>query len=153
MLLLFLPQSAGRIRAIYFFFLSAPFAILVYNPLVKYERGSSSTACALRQRYLLYCFNSSAARKYAAAFSRQSTSPLHCQSLIASYARLTNSSTLLIDTSLLFMVILLCFFCSLLVVLHHMLHDDAIYGNIAKAFTDFFFINCLPGAKHMGNVL
>ena len=55
MLLLFPPQSAGRIRAIYFFLLSAPFAMLVYNPLVKYERGSSSTACALRQRYLLYC--------------------------------------------------------------------------------------------------
>jgi len=52
---LFPPQSAGRIRAIYFFFLSAPFAMLVYNPLVNYERGSSSTACALRQRYLLYC--------------------------------------------------------------------------------------------------
>ena len=45
----FPPQSAGRIRAIYFFFLSAPFAMLVYNTLVKYERGSSSTACALRQ--------------------------------------------------------------------------------------------------------
>ena len=39
----FPPQSAGRIRAIYIFFLSAPFAMLVYNPLVKYERGSSST--------------------------------------------------------------------------------------------------------------
>lgn len=50
----FPPQSAGRIRAIYIFFLSAPFAMLVYNPLVKYERGSSSTACALRRIYLLY---------------------------------------------------------------------------------------------------
>jgi len=45
----FPPQSAGRIRAIYFFFLSAPFAMLVYNLLIKYERGSSSTTCALRQ--------------------------------------------------------------------------------------------------------
>lgn len=48
----FFRRRAQAAYVRYTSFLSAPFAMLVYNPLVKYERGSSSTACALRQYYI-----------------------------------------------------------------------------------------------------